>query len=71
MTRPPRPRKRPADENRRRRLSIIAELDRMLTEHSLDPAFTGNLEILIPAKAGRIGDPQFSVKRYGQAPGSK
>jgi hypothetical protein len=69
MTRPARPRKRPADENRRRRLSIIAELDRMLTEHSLDPEFKGNVEVLIPAKDGRIGEPQFSVRRHGRAPG--
>lgn len=59
--------RRPADENRLRRLSIIAELDRLMSRQ-LDPAFTGNVEIQIPAKAGRIGEPKFSVTRFGVAP---
>jgi len=66
-SRKPRP-ARPADENRRRRLEIIAELDRMMSEHSLDPDFVGNVEVLVPAKAGRIGEPQFIVKRFGVGP---
>ena len=59
--------RRPADENRRLRLHIIAELDRLMAKQ-LDPAFTGNVEVVIPAKAGRLGQPHFIVKRYGLAP---
>ena len=57
-------RKRPADDNRRRRLEIIAELDRMISTHSLDPSFKGNVEVMIPAKDGRIGEPQFVVRQF-------
>jgi len=64
---PKRSKRRPADENRVRRLAILAELDRLMTAQ-LDPAFTGNVEILIPAKAGRIGEPQFTVCRFGVPP---
>jgi hypothetical protein len=63
----PRRKRRPADDNRRRRLEIIAELDRLLGQQ-LDPAFRGNVEILVPAKDGRIGEPQFTVKRFGRGP---
>ena len=58
---------RPADENRRIRLHIIAELDRMMGKQ-LDPEFTGNVEVLVPAKGGRIGTPQFTEKRFGVPP---
>jgi len=68
MTRPQRrSNRRPADENRRRRLGIIAELDRLMSQQ-LDPAFTGNVEVLVPSKNGLIGEAQFVVKRYGVGP---
>jgi hypothetical protein len=59
--------RRPADENRRLRLEIIAELDRLMAK-LLDPAFTGSVEVLVPAKSGRIGSPHFCVKRFGLGP---
>lgn len=65
---PKSPRPRPADENRRRRLQVIADLDAMMQTHSLDREFTGNIEIMIPAKDGRIGEAQFTVKRFGRPP---
>jgi hypothetical protein len=65
---PRRKSRRPADENRRIRLEIIAELDRMISRHSLDPEFKGNVEVLIPAKDGRIGEPQFIVRQFGRGP---
>jgi len=57
----------PADANRRMRLHIIAEIDRLMGKQ-LDPNFVGNLELLVPAKDGRIGTPQFALKRYGVGP---
>jgi len=59
--------RRVADENRHRRLHIIAELDRLMAKQ-LDPAFTGNVEVSIPAKGGRIGEPKFIVTRFGLGP---
>lgn len=59
--------RRPADENRHIRLHVLTELDRLMAKQ-LDPEFTGNVEVLVPAKGGKIGVPQFSVKRYGVAP---
>jgi hypothetical protein len=63
----PKKARRPADENRRRRLEIIAELDRLMAKQ-LDPAFKGNVEVRIPSKDGRIGEPQFTVVRFGRGP---
>jgi len=56
-----------ADENRRTRLHVITELDRLMAVQ-LDPAFTGNVEVLVPAKGGKLGLPHFTVKRFGAAP---
>lgn len=64
---PSRSHRRPADENRQRRLHVLTEFDRMMGEQ-LDPEFTGHIEIFVPAKGGRLGEPQFTVKRYGTRP---
>lgn len=67
MTTKRRTKRRPADDNRRRRLEIIAELDRLMA-HLLDPAFRGNVEVSVPGKDGRIGDPKFGLIRFGRGP---
>jgi hypothetical protein len=65
-SRKPRP-ARPADENRRRRLEIIAELDRMMSEHSLDPISSAMSRFLFPPRPAGSGSRNSSLSGSGRA----
>ena len=54
----------PADRIRNLKLWLHRRLDRLFDEIGA-PDFTGNVEISLPVKDGRPGEPWVAVKRYG------
>jgi hypothetical protein len=50
---------RRADVNRARKIQAIRELSRLLDE-AIDPAFTGNVGVDVPAKTGNLGPVKVS-----------
>jgi len=47
------------------RQRILEDIDEELLKHSLNRAFHGSVEVLIPSKDGEIGAVQVTVKRIG------
>ena len=67
MSRRPRKSRYAANPQRERHIKAVTGLDRMLSR-AADPLFTGNVIVSVPVKGGRLGDPAFEIKRFGEPP---
>ena len=53
--------------NRTRQLQAITGLDRLLARYAAGN-YTGSITVFVPVKDGRLGEPSFDAKRFGEPP---